>query len=80
MLVASAAGLVSGTGEIFGGGMAPIIAGYVADHHGIQSVFTVSFVGLALGLLLAICIGETAPRRLASNGIRFATLGARRNP
>ena len=35
-LMATASGLVIGVGEIFGGGFAPIIAGFVAEHYGIE--------------------------------------------
>jgi MFS family permease len=64
-LVASATGLVSGTGEIFGGGIAPMIAGYVAQHYGIQNVLYVGLVGLALGAVVSLFLVETAPRRVA---------------
>jgi MFS family permease len=72
-LAASAVGFVSGTGEIFGGGVAPIIAGYVADGYGIASVFWVPIVGLSLGGVAMLFMRETAPRRLADNlGQRYA--------
>ena len=44
-LVSSAIGLVVGVGEIFGGGVAPIIAGSVADRFGLPSVFYVALSG-----------------------------------
>jgi MFS family permease len=64
-LVASAIGLVSGAGEIIGGGLVPVAAGFVAGAHGIQNVFWVSFVGLGLGVLVSLFLVETAPRRTA---------------
>jgi MFS family permease len=64
-LTASAIGIVSGAGEIFGGGIAPSAAGWVAQHFGIDKVLRVSMVGLLLGLALSLLLRETAPRRMA---------------
>ncbi len=62
-LVATAAGLVIGAGEVFGGGAAPIIAGSIAQHSGIQYTLYFALGGQVLGLLLALFLRETAPRR-----------------
>src|SRR5580658_5487547 len=62
-LVASAAGLVIGAGEIFGGGVAPSIAGGIAQHHGLQYTLYFALGGQLVGLLLALFLRETAPRR-----------------
>lgn len=62
-LVASAAGLVIGAGEIFGGGAAPQIAGTIAQHSGIQYTLYFALGGQVVGLLLAFFLRETAPRR-----------------
>jgi predicted MFS family arabinose efflux permease len=62
-LVASAAGLVIGAGEIFGGGLAPSIAGGVAQHFGIQYTLYLALGGQVLGLLLSLMLKETAPRK-----------------
>ena len=62
-LVASAAGLVIGAGEIFGGGAAPSIAGAIAQHSGIQYTLYFALCGQLLGLVLALFLRETAPRR-----------------
>jgi predicted MFS family arabinose efflux permease len=62
-LVATAAGLVIGAGEIFGGGVAPSIAGGIAQHHGIQYTLYFALGGQLVGLLLALFLRETAPRR-----------------
>lgn len=62
-MASSAIGLVSGTGEIFGGGLAPGIAGYVAQHFGIQHVLVVAIVGLACGIVVTLFLRETAPRK-----------------
>jgi predicted MFS family arabinose efflux permease len=62
-LVASAAGLVIGAGEIFGGGVANHIAGSIAQNSGIQYTLYFALGGQVLGLLLAVFLRETAPRR-----------------
>jgi len=63
-LVASAAGLVIGAGEIFGGGVANHIAGTIAQHSGIQYTLYFALSGQILGLVLALFLRETAPRRM----------------
>jgi fucose permease len=65
-LVASAIGLVSGSGEIVGGGLVPVIAGHIAQASGIQNSFQVSFVGLAAGIVTSLFLIETAPRKQSS--------------
>jgi predicted MFS family arabinose efflux permease len=58
----SAIGLVSGVGEIFGGAVAPFIAGLVAAEFGIEDVFWVPAIGLASGACISFWLRETAPR------------------
>ncbi|MDM0114749.1 MFS transporter [Variovorax sp. J22R133] len=60
-LMSTASGIVVGTGEIFGGGIAPVIAGYVAQHFGIQYIMHLAAVALAVGLFVALSLKETAP-------------------
>src|SRR6185437_16292397 len=62
-LVASAAGLVIGAGEIFGGGIAPVVAGGIAQHAGLQYTLYFALGGQVLGLVIALFLQETAPRR-----------------
>jgi predicted MFS family arabinose efflux permease len=62
-MVASVAGLVIGAGEIFGGGVAPAIAGQIAAASGIQHVFTFTIGSLILGFVVALFLRETAPRK-----------------
>jgi MFS family permease len=61
-LAASAIGIVSGVGEIFGGGVAPVIAGFVAKNYGIEQIFWIPVIGLAIGTVTAVFIKESAPR------------------
>jgi len=62
-MVASVAGLVIGAGEIFGGGVAPAIAGQIAGSYGIEHVYTFTISGLILGFVIALFLKETAPRK-----------------
>lgn len=64
-LVASAIGIISGTGEIFGGGVAPAIAGFIAQHYGIQFTLQFALGGLVCGAFVAMFLVETAPRHVA---------------
>lgn len=60
-LIASAAGIPIGAGEIMGGGIAPIIGGYVAQNFGIQNTLYVALFGLLVGLAISFLLKETAP-------------------
>jgi predicted MFS family arabinose efflux permease len=64
-LIASAIGITSGTGEIFGGGVAPAVAGYIAQHYGIQFTLHFALIGLICGAFVSLALVETAPRLLA---------------
>jgi predicted MFS family arabinose efflux permease len=64
--ISSAIGLVSGLGEIFGGGVAPSLAGWIAAHYGIDKVLYLAIGGLALGIPAALALRETAPSRVSS--------------
>jgi MFS family permease len=72
-LTSSAIGVVSGAGEIFGGGIAPIITGIIAQRSGIQNMFWVPLIGLALGLIASVAMKETAPRRVAALSAKVST-------
>jgi MFS family permease len=63
-LVSSAIGIVVGAGEIFGGGIAPALAGYVAQHYGIQNVLYLALGGVASGVVVCFFLRETAPRKV----------------
>jgi MFS family permease len=64
-LTSTATGLVVGIGEIFGGGVAPAIAGYIAQHHGIENTMYLALGAVLVGLLVATCLRETAPARVS---------------
>jgi MFS family permease len=64
-LVSSAIGIVVGAGEIFGGGIAPYIAGGIADAYGLPSVLNVALAGVMLGIFVCLALRETAPRKVA---------------
>ncbi|MEO7775814.1 MAG: MFS transporter [Steroidobacteraceae bacterium] len=66
LLVSSAIGMVSGVGEIFGGGIAPMIAGGVAQARGIEHVFDVALAGLIAGIVFSVLLKETAPRKVTA--------------
>ena len=66
-LIASVAGIVIGAGEIFGGGVAPSIAGAIAQNAGIQYTLYFALGGQVVGLVLALMLQETAPRRALSS-------------
>ena len=67
-MVASVAGLVIGAGEIFGGGVAPIIGGNIAQNHGIQYTLWFALGGQLLGIVIALLLKETAPRKVGTAG------------
>lgn len=61
-LMTTASGIVVGTGEVVGGGVAPAIGGFVAQHFGIANITYVAVAGMSLGLIVALAVRETAPR------------------
>lgn len=60
-LMATASGLVIAVGEMFGGGVAPIIAGQVAERFGIAHVLWMPLTAIAIGLVLSLFLKETKP-------------------
>ncbi|CAM2185971.1 Sialic acid transporter NanT [Paraburkholderia sacchari] len=63
-MVSTSIGLVVGAGEIFGGGVAPALAGFVAAHFGIQNILWLPIGAVVLGVLVSLLLKETAPARL----------------
>jgi len=60
-LMATASGVVIATGELFGGGMAPIIGGQVAERFGIDHILWLPILMMGVGVLLCIALKETRP-------------------
>jgi predicted MFS family arabinose efflux permease len=65
-LISSTTGIIVGSGEIFGGGIAPSIAGSVAQHFGIQHTLTMALIALVVGFLVTLFLQETAPRKVGA--------------
>ncbi len=63
-LVSSAVGIVVGAGEILGGGVAPSLAGFIAQHYGIQKILYLALAGATAGVLVCFFLKETAPRKV----------------
>jgi predicted MFS family arabinose efflux permease len=74
-LISSAAGLIIGAGEIFGGGVAPAIAGAIAQRYGIQYVPYFALAGLATGAIVCLFLKETSPRKAESMTPQLDTVG-----
>ncbi|MGH8143679.1 MAG: MFS transporter [Steroidobacteraceae bacterium] len=61
-LISSVVGIVVACGEIFGGGIAPSIAGGIAQHYGIQYTLWFALLGQLMGIIVSVFFKETAPR------------------
>lgn len=55
-LMATASGLVIAVGELFGGGLAPVLVGHVAQRFGIEHVLWLPIAVMAAGFLLCLAI------------------------
>jgi MFS family permease len=55
-LMATASGLVIAVGELFGGGIAPVIVGHLAQRLGIEQILKLPIAMLGVGLLLCMTI------------------------
>jgi predicted MFS family arabinose efflux permease len=65
-LISSAIGIVVGAGEVFGGGVAPALAGYVAKNYGIQNILYLPLIGVTVGVVVCLFLKETAPRKVGA--------------
>lgn len=63
-MIGAATGVIIGVGEIFGGGIAPIISGSIAESYGISSVPYVALVGLVWAAGCCLFLNETAPIKI----------------
>ncbi len=61
-LMATASGVVIAVGELFGGGLAPVIAGYTAKSFGIDTLLLLPMATLSLAFVLSLFLVETRPR------------------
>jgi MFS family permease len=68
-LRATSSGLVVGIGEIFGGGVAPAIGGYIATHFGIQYVPWLAIGGLAVGFFVVLALRDTHANAISSSAL-----------
>jgi ACS family hexuronate transporter-like MFS transporter len=66
--VATALGLIMGTGEVLGGTFSPTIAGWAADLTGLSAPLWIMLILCIVAGLLALGLTETAPRKLALTG------------
>jgi len=60
-LLATATGLVVGCGEILGGGVAPVVAGYIAVNWGLTAILFLALAGSLMGGLLSLRLKEASP-------------------
>jgi MFS family permease len=55
----TASGMVIAVGELFGGGIAPILVGRIAQRFGIEHMLWLPMAALVVGLLIAFAVQET---------------------
>lgn len=79
-MVSTSIGVVVGAGEIFGGGVAPAIAGFVATHFGIQNILWLPICAVVLGIGVSFLLAETAPAKLRRRQIEAAGFVAAEQP
>jgi MFS family permease len=65
-LVSAAIGIVVASGEIFGGGIAPVIGGAIAQNQGIENILWMPLVGVTGGALVSLFLRETAPVKVGT--------------
>jgi predicted MFS family arabinose efflux permease len=58
LMMATASGLVIAVGELFGGGLAPVIVGQVAERFGIEHVLWLPIAVMGAGFLLCLAIKD----------------------
>ena len=65
-LVAGSIGLVVGIGEIFGGGLGPIMGSFVIPEYGFVGTLYVALFGMILGFIGSFFLKETAPIKVGA--------------
>ncbi|MGY2233693.1 MFS transporter [Pseudomonas gingeri] len=68
--IATATGLVVGAAELFGGAVAPALAGFIAQHYGIEKTLLLALGSLGIGLLAGLFLRETLPGKRRSTPAR----------
>lgn len=63
-MISTASGLIIGSGEIFGGGLALVVAGLIINSFGIGAMLYLALFGMIAGVLLSLFLQETAPRKV----------------
>ncbi|HEX8446736.1 MAG TPA: MFS transporter [Sphingomonas sp.] len=58
-LMTTASGVVIATGEVLGGGIAPMLGGWVAEYFGIRHILWLPIAAMAAGILLCLALDET---------------------
>jgi predicted MFS family arabinose efflux permease len=66
-LMATASGLVIAVGELFGGGVAPVVVGQVAQRIGIERILWLPTIMMVVGFLLSLFTRETRHPNLLAN-------------
>ncbi len=61
-LMATASGLVIAVGELFGGGLAPVIVGHAAQRFGIEHVLWLPIAMVGIGIVLCLIINDGSRR------------------
>jgi MFS family permease len=61
-MIGGITGVIAAVGEIFGGGVAPGVGGWIGQNYGIQNVLWLALGGLVVGTVLSLFYKETAPR------------------
>ncbi len=67
-LISAVSGIIIGCGEVFGGGVAPTLAGHIATDYGIQYTLWFAMLGQLLGIVVSAFYKETAPRWSRARG------------
>ncbi len=67
-LISAVSGIIIGCGEVFGGGIAPTLAGHIATDYGIQYTLWFAMLGQLLGIIVSAFYRETAPKWSKARG------------
>jgi predicted MFS family arabinose efflux permease len=74
-LIATATGLIVGAAELFGGAVAPALAGFIAQHYGIEKTLLMALGSLGIGLLVSLFLKETLTGKHSSTDQGFPAPG-----